>query len=85
LREWTAYCIGGGEIIDDENPNRNEHAAYPKTCVRDILEWCYDNGRQFCEYVAEDDSPELWPQLTEAWKVMTDAIYRGLKNKCVLL
>jgi len=84
LGDWTAYSIGGGEIIDDENPERNVHEVFPHTRMKDILGWCNDNGRQFWEYVAQFDSPELWPHLTGVWKVMTDAIHRGLENEGVL-
>jgi len=84
LGNWTAYSVGGGDIIDDENPERSENTVYPHTRMKEILEWCNANGRQFWEYVAEYDSPDLWPHLTEVWKVMTEAILRGLENEGVL-
>ena len=84
LGNWTAYSIGGGDIIDDENPGRSENNVYPHTRMKDILEWCNENGRQFWEYVAEFDSPDLWPHLTEVWEVLTDSIHRGLENEGVL-
>jgi len=84
LGNWTAYSVGGGDIIDDENPERSENTVYPHTRMKEILEWCNANGRQFWEYVAEYDSPDLRPHLTEVWKVMTEAILRGLENEGVL-
>jgi len=82
--EWTAYSVGGGEIADPEMPRSLENDIYPHTKMLDILHWCEENGKQFWEYVEDHENEELWPYLTEVWKVMQKSIKRGLENEGVL-
>ena len=83
IREWTAYSIGGGAIIDDgsEPETRN---IYTLSKLDAILNWCHENGKQLWEFVADHEGPEIWHYLAEVWRVMDAAIARGLKKEGTL-
>lgn len=83
LDEWTAYSIGGGKVIDDATVETAGH-VYELNTMDEILKWTKDNGSTFWEYVEEVEGKEIYDYLAEVWKVMTDAIKRGLENEGVL-
>lgn len=83
LKEWTVYSIGGGAIIDDSTEMETKN-TYSLTKLEDILTWCHENGKQLWEFVEDHEGPEIWDFLTEVWKVMDDAIARGLKKEGTL-
>ncbi len=84
--KWTYYSIGGGDIICMENPIEKEgdESIYPLTTMTDILNWCNKTGKSFWEYVEEHESPAIWDHLTEVWKVMKEAVERGIEAEGVL-
>lgn len=83
LEEWTAYSVGGGAIIDDQSELETKD-IYPHSNMTDILKYCHKNGLQFWEYVEQNEGPEIWNFLKEIWKVMQEAIKRGLKTEGTL-
>lgn len=80
---WTAYSIGGGTIID-ENDGKETVAIYPHHTMQDILDYCHTNGMKFWQYVEEFEGADIWPFLEEVWLVMQDSIKRGLSTDGVL-
>jgi len=81
--EWTAYSIGGGDIID-EHTNLNKASVYKLRHLSDILEWTFKNGATFWEYVNEHEGESIWEYLKEVWDVMKAAIVRGIENEGTL-
>jgi len=81
--EWTTFSIGGGDISDTGNRESGEH-IYEFSKLSDILAWCRENGRALWEYVALHEKPDTWDHLAEVWKVMKDAINRGIEAEGVL-
>jgi len=82
--EWLAYSVGGGKIIDETNNIEKSQDIYPLTKMQEILNWCYKNGKQLWEYVFEYEDNHIEEYLFEVWKVMQDAIHRGLENEGTL-
>ena len=80
---WIVYSIGGGAIIDDQTELETKN-IYPLSTLEDILNWCHENGKQLWEFVEDQEGPEIWDYLAEVWKVMDDAIARGLKKEGTL-
>ena len=80
---WIVYSIGGGAIIDDQTEMETKN-IYPLNTLEDILNWCHENGKQLWEFVEDQEGPEIWDFLAEVWKVMDDAIARGLKKEGTL-
>ena len=80
---WTYYSIGGGDIICMENPLEGEdnEDIYEKTTLTEILNWCNSTGKNFWEYVEETEGKEsgVWEHLELVWKVMQEAVERGIE------
>lgn len=85
---WTVYSIGGGALSDGTQivglSEAAERDIYPLTNITDIKKWCEENGRTYWEYVEMHEDANLWDHLREVWKVMKDAVKRGLDNEGVL-
>lgn len=81
--EWTTYSIGGGDISDSGKRDLSKK-IYKQTRMADILRWCEENGRTLWEFVEMHEGPELWEHLSEVWKVMQEAIERGIETEGVL-
>jgi len=77
---WTAYSVGGGTIVDDHHIAETK-LIYPDTGMDNILKWCYQSGKSIWEYAVEYESSDLLDYLNEVWKVMQDAILRGLDTE----
>jgi L-serine dehydratase len=83
IDSWIVYSIGGGAIIDDQTELETKN-IYPLNTLEDILNWCNENGKQLWEFVEDQEGPEMWDFLAGVWKVMDDAIARGLKKEGTL-
>jgi len=80
MDRWIAYSVGGGSIVDDLTVSETK-MVYPESNLADILSWCYENGKSIWEYVGEHEDPDIWDYLSEVWKVMQEAIRRGLETE----
>lgn len=86
LKAWTAYSIGGGDIVGEENighKNRSR-AVYGMNKLKDIQKWCEKTGRSYWEYVEMREGTEIWDYLREVWSVMKAAVERGIEQEGVL-
>ena len=83
LKEWTAYSVGGGTILG-EGEERTTKEIYPHSTMADILKWCDQQGRTLWEYVQMHEEPETLDHLREVWRVMQEAVKRGLDNEGVI-
>ncbi len=83
LDKWIAYSTGGGSIVDDLTASET-NLIYPESHLEPILNWCYKNGKNIYDYVAEYEDADIWDYLAEVWKVMQDAIKRGLDTEGTL-
>jgi L-serine dehydratase len=77
---WTAYSIGGGSVVDDETTIETKQ-VYEYSSMQQIMDWCGQQGKQFWEYVEQNEGKEIWDFLAEIWKAMKDAIKRGLATE----
>jgi len=81
--EWIVYSIGGGDLRDDSGI-LNDEVVYKHKTLSDILEYCYENGKTFWEYVEDCEGPEIWDFLKDVWEIMKGTIIQGLDNEGVL-
>jgi len=80
---WTVYSIGGGDLRNDTGI-LNDEVVYKHKTLSDILDYCYNNGKTFWEYVVDCEGPEIWDFLKEVWEIMKATIVQGLDNEGVL-
>ena len=90
LDEWTVYSVGGGALAEDPDNSRclieNSELPniYPLSRLNDIKEYCEKMGWDYWEYVEHYEGKEIWDYLREVWKVMREAVERGLEHEGVL-
>lgn len=80
-KEWTTFSVGGGALSDDV---KEDIHIYDMNNSREIQEWCQQKGYSFWEYVEQCEGREIWSFLAEVWRVMQEAIQRGLDTEGVL-
>lgn len=84
MRSWTVYSIGGGDILEEGQERRAGKSIYGMTHIKDILAWCGETGHSYWEYVEMTEGPGIWDYLAEVWKVMKEAVERGIEAEGVL-
>ena len=86
--KWTYYSIGGGDIICMDCPIASEEDAqvYKMSTMTEIMNWCNRTGKSYWEFVNECEGPDsgVWEHLELVWKVMKDAVERGIEQEGVL-
>jgi len=83
ISSWTVYSIGGGKITDFTT-DEDENKIYELTTMKEILQWTKKTGHSFWEYVEQTEGKEIYDYLAEVWKVMQDAIARGVDTDGIL-
>ena len=81
---WTVYSVGGGDIVEEGQQRSSGPSIYPLTKIKDLLAWCEKEGTSFWEYVGKYEGNEIWDYLAEVWKVMQEAVQRGIEAEGVL-
>ena len=82
--DWTVYSVGGGALAEEGQQPIESADVYPQTQLTDILKWCIDNGRTFWEYVEMHEGKEIWVFLAKVWRVMREAVERGIETDGVI-
>ena len=80
----TVYSIGGGDILHEGESRGQDEQIYSMNTISDILAWCEKTGHSYWEYVDICEGPEIWDYLREVWKVMKEAVERGIEAEGVL-
>lgn len=81
LKAWTTFSVGGGALSDDAH---EDERLYDKGSLQEILDWCKSQGLSFWEYVEQREGSDIWTYLAEVWRVMQEAIKRGLDAEGLL-
>ena len=76
----TWYSIGGGDIVREGEDRAPSESIYDMTTIKDILAWCERTGLSYWEYVQNCEGPAIWDYLAEVWKVMREAVERGIEE-----
>lgn len=84
LSSWRAYSIGGGALADDAWDERRTVELYDMDRISEIQEWCNRTGYSYWEYVGKFEDSDIWDYLNEAWKLMQEAVERGINTEGVL-
>lgn len=82
--EITLYSIGGGDIVAEGEVRADSEKVYDMTTMSEILKWCDSTGHSFWEYVDKCEDPSIWEHLAKVWKVMKEAVERGIEAEGVL-
>lgn len=83
--EWTVFSIGGGALSEGkEGGVLATPEVYGMNTLKEIMQWCLDNGRGYWEYVEECEGPEIWDFLQTVWEAMQQSVENGLEHEGVL-
>ena len=85
--EWTVYSVGGGALSEGDTPKwlQDSHEdVYEKNYLSEIMNWCNTHGRNYWEYVKENDNSHIWDYLMEVWNMMKESVERGLDHEGAL-
>lgn len=82
--EWTVFSVGGGALEEEGDRDKQTPEVYEYTKIADIMKWCRKNGRTFWEYVEEREGDDIWTYLSDVWRVMREAVERGIQAEGVL-
>lgn len=82
--EITLYSIGGGDIVAEGEVRADSEKVYDMTTMSEILKWCDSTGHSFWEYVDKCEDHSIWEHLAKVWKVMKEAVERGIEAEGVL-
>lgn len=81
--EWTVFSIGGGALAEPDGskglPPTPE--VYHLNTMTEIMNWCYETGRSYWEYVDLCEDKDIWDYLLEAWRAMQAAVERGINHE----
>ncbi|MCM1109954.1 MAG: L-serine ammonia-lyase [Clostridium sp.] len=80
----TYFSVGGGQIVQENEPAGVSPDVYPLTTLTDILAWCQENGQTFWEYVEKCEGSGIWDYLAEVWQTMRESVERGIDREGVL-
>ena len=78
------YSVGGGEICEDGETYAEHLSVYPLHSFGEISAYCRERDMRIWQYVEECEGKEIWDYLAEVWKVMRDAIKRGISEDGIL-
>ena len=83
--KWTYYSVGGGDIVcmDCEIDGESEEDIYSLNTMSELLDWCNHEGKAYWEYVDEIEGKGhgVWEHLELDWKVMCEAVERGIDQE----
>ena len=85
--EWTVYSVGGGALSEGDTPKwlQDSHEdVYEKNYLSEIMNWCNSHGRNYWEYVKENENSDIWDYLMEVWNMMKESVERGLDHEGAL-
>ena len=85
--EWTVYSVGGGALSEGkgrEDRFFHQDRIYKLHTIKDILQWCDQNGRGYWEYVEHCEDKDIWDYLREVWQTMQNAVRRGIDREGAL-
>ncbi len=84
LEASTVYSIGGGDIVHEGEERPVVKDVYAMEKIADILDWTKQTGKSFWEYVNDCEDSDVWDYLAEVWRVMKEAVERGIEAEGVL-
>lgn len=84
IKRKRYYSIGGGEVLAEGEEKREHPDVYPLNSFTEIVEYCRKKDIRLWQYVEECEGVEIWDYLAEVWRVMSEAIARGIATDGVL-
>ncbi len=78
------FSVGGGKITTETGSDADTPRVYPLITFSEIAAYCQARRMRLWKYAEEMEGTEIRTYLHEIWKVMQDAIERGLTREGTL-
>lgn len=78
------YSVGGGRIAIKGKAPKEIQDVYELSTFADIYRYCSEKNIRICDYVYETEGEDIKEYLAEIWKVMQQAVERGLAAEGIL-
>ncbi|MGL6024223.1 MAG: L-serine ammonia-lyase [Cetobacterium sp.] len=84
IKSWLVFSVGGGTIMNENEPRQGSKTIYNHSKLTDIKEWCEKERKELWQYVELCEGESVWPFLKEIWEAMESAVERGINTSGVL-
>ncbi|MGL5098658.1 MAG: serine dehydratase beta chain, partial [Fusobacteriaceae bacterium] len=84
LASWLAFSVGGGTIMNENEPRQGSKTIYTLRKFDDIKAWCEKEKKELWQYVELCEGKSIWPFLKEIWEAMEASVERGINTSGVL-
>ena len=74
---WDVYSVGGGALTEENSAPPPD--LYVRRSMKEILLWARETNQPLWKFVEEREGKDIWDYFAECWKVMQEAIERGLE------
>lgn len=81
---WLVFSVGGGTIMEENQPRSGGSTIYSESKMDDIKAWCEREKKELWEYVEFSEGEEIWEFLKEIWGAMSEAVERGIAASGVI-
>ncbi len=76
--EWLVFSVGGGELREEGEPREiAKKDVYPLKTMKDILDYCDNNGITFFDYVIKYEDKDIIAYANTILDTMFNAVERG--------
>lgn len=79
---WQVFSVGGGALREEGSPPPPD--LYVRRSMKEFLQWSRENNMPLWKLVEMREGPGIWTHLAECWRVMQEAMERGLEAHGVL-
>lgn len=80
IGKWRVFSIGGGQIVIDGEPLKENENIYPYHKFSEISDYCKKNNKELWEYVDECEDESINDFVKEVWEAMKSSISKGLSD-----
>ena len=84
IDQMRAMSIGGGDISIEGRPDITLPDIYCENHFSEIAALCKSRNIRLCDYVLENEGPEIITYLSSVWRTMQNAINKGLSTSGTL-
>ncbi|MBP6062913.1 MAG: L-serine ammonia-lyase [Fusobacteriaceae bacterium] len=81
---WLVFSVGGGIIMEENQPRSGGSTVYPHGTTDEIKKWCETEKKELWEYVEAYEGKEIWDFLKTIWEAMEAAVERGISTSGVI-
>lgn len=80
IDSWLVFSVGGGTIMEENQPRSGGSKVYPHSKMEEIKEWCLKEKKEIWEYAEVYEGKEIWNFLKLIWEAMESAVERGINS-----